>query len=101
PRPAPSSTLLPYPTLFRSGDELALAVEDPGIGRGTLGDIAIGVDEPRIVGAALLGALLGHAGREQHDGLDIAIGPADIGRALDRDRKSTRLNSSHVKISYA
>src|SRR5690606_41806666 len=27
--------------------------------------------------------------------------PADRRRGADRDRKSTRLNSSHVKISYA
>src|SRR5258708_35957798 len=27
--------------------------------------------------------------------------PADVGRVYDRDRKSTRLNSSHQIISYA
>src|SRR5690606_41882982 len=31
----------------------------------------------------------------------LAAGLAPLGLSLPRDRKSTRLNSSHVKISYA
>src|SRR5690606_39871594 len=42
---------------------------------------------------------------EEH-GIDLAATPFTLGAALsidgaDLDRKSTRLNSSHVKISYA
>src|SRR5690606_39466353 len=36
-----------------------------------------------------------------HDFLPGAAGPARLGCFLTPDRKSTRLNSSHVKISYA
>src|SRR5690606_40245521 len=31
----------------------------------------------------------------------VVVVPQHIGRVHDRDRKSTRLNSSHVKLSYA
>src|SRR5690606_40496659 len=38
---------------------------------------------------------------QRHELIGVACGKApDLGRGL-RDRKSTRLNSSHVKISYA
>src|SRR5256885_10660528 len=36
-----------------------------------------------------------------HGFLSPADGPRFIGKSLDRDRKSTRLNSSHLVISYA
>src|SRR5690606_42022405 len=40
-----------------------------------------------------------------HEGDVVTIGNIDLvfsdGRLIGRDRKSTRLNSSHVKISYA
>src|SRR5437868_7723780 len=77
PRP-PRSTLFPYTTLFRSepGVEEALVVLGPG-GAGKL--------QP----AQFVGQLL--AGRDVHDRPD----------APEADRKSTRLNSSHVSISYA
>src|SRR5438874_11874992 len=71
PRP-PRSTLFPYTTLFRSRRGRAL-----GAG-------ALHADpERRLPGSR------GHAG-DQHPPL---VPP--------RDRKSTRLNSSHVEISYA
>src|SRR2546430_4303308 len=72
-RRPPRSTLFPYTTLFRSG-------------------------APRAVG--------GHDGhRGQLEDPDTA-GPVRRVRAvhhprLERDRKSTRLNSSHSQISYA
>src|SRR5436309_5105423 len=71
-RRPPRSTLFPYTTLFRSqGGAL------PG---DHVHEIAPGADER--LGAFVL-ELTG-------EGVDI-----------DADRKSTRLNSSHVKISYA
>src|SRR5437868_7780204 len=83
-RPPPRSTLFPYTTLFRSDR------------RGV----------PRL-----------HQGPVEHDRHDTSVamplacdvvearqrmaGPIEPGDALQRDRKSTRLNSSHVSISYA
>src|SRR5687768_17650428 len=82
-RRPPRSTLFPYTTLFRS---LGQAAEEtaPGI-EGQAGGARHGRVKGRRVG-------LGSAGE-----------PHRAGGALDRrrDRKSTRLNSSHGYISYA
>src|SRR3989442_6291401 len=88
-RRPPRSTLFPYTTLFRSA-----AVLCPG-GPG-----------PR-AGAALQQGRL----RAQPGGMPLVgaraplrqpLGSADRAYALGKqDRKSTRLNSSHVRISYA
>src|SRR5205807_9965662 len=75
PRP-PSSTLFPYTTLFRS--ERAVA---PPLG----GDL-----RPEL---HLDGAADDHADRQHLRSL--------LGRRAQRDRKSTRLNSSHLVTSYA
>src|SRR5438874_5006605 len=89
----PRSTLFPYTTLFRSGtgeDAIrpALGVRrrlDAGRGRAS-----VRWRRYRVVG----GARPAHSPRRQ-----VAGGG---GRATGRgDRKSTRLNSSHVEISYA
>src|SRR5207249_11563749 len=74
-RRPPRSTLFPYTTLFRSRLHV--------------------LDEPE------------HLGRERRDGDRVRTIPVDAGEDLDHrvvgeiDRKSTRLNSSHVSISYA
>src|SRR5207253_10961907 len=95
----PRSTLFPYTTLFRSADLVAARADARADRRQqTLGAGIESLDEePR---------------REPRDPEDRAA-PARVGdrdRALDRidqhdrravDRKSTRLNSSHVAISYA
>src|SRR3989442_5505775 len=79
-RRPPRSTLFPYTTLFRS--ELLARALRIGV---TLVDLGDRDDD-------------GHLGRlgvtDRLDGLrhDAVVG---------RDRKSTRLNSSHVRISYA
>src|SRR5690349_21899535 len=73
-RRPPRSTLFPYTTLFRS---LRALREDRRDRRGVVGHDRVGAE------------------REQ---------PLGLGRVIDRpviDRKSTRLNSSHVEISYA
>src|SRR5256885_10899171 len=91
-RHPPSSTLFPYPTLFRSYDPATgtVAVQlrvDPGP------ELHV-----RIVGAPSLAA--------QRGGITILLrenaarGDA-VDQAVDQDRKSTRLNSSHLVISYA
>src|SRR5438034_3945035 len=69
--PPPTSTLFPYTTLFRSQRELAR----------------------------------GEGGRDQHvGGREVRVDPAApvaLAAVVARDRKSTRLNSSHTVISYA
>src|SRR5690349_23423817 len=80
-RRPPSSTLFPYTTLFRSGREGALACPEPFVP----------------VDAAIIGFVE-----------EAAVGGKDLADVVDAgaarpgaDRKSTRLNSSHVEISYA
>src|SRR3712207_7030671 len=74
-RRPPRSTLFPYTTLFRSR---GLAVLLPRVG--AEGQVP---GDPRAAGGA--GALRRRASAARRD----------------RDRKSTRLNSSHANISYA
>src|SRR5690606_41937777 len=89
-RPPPRSTLFPYTTLFRSdrSSRSGCDVARRGV-RGRRGERqdqlpAIARSSPWTRG-----------GRDQHG--------ADLGTSVKvrADRKSTRLNSSHVKISYA
>src|SRR5690606_39839712 len=85
-RRPPRSTLFPYTTLFRSRDALARG----GVMRDLDGrqrrDGTLAAREP-------LGAL----GQLR----DVAEDLGDLLVVERLDRKSTRLNSSHVKISYA
>src|SRR5687768_17798341 len=88
-RRPPRSTLFPYTTLFRSGvgprqvRHEALAVAAAADGR-------VAVEEPAEVLDLALKQRVGRMG-----------GPAEDEEHEDRDRKSTRLNSSHGYISYA
>src|SRR3712207_7254516 len=87
-RRPPRSTLFPYTTLFRSAQqpERAPPPSDVVIARD---------DEHRRVGP--------HAVEEGVGRLELAVPGAlgEVARDDDRDRKSTRLNSSHANISYA
>src|SRR5690606_40049554 len=101
PRAAPTHHLFPYTTLFRSrewldiGDELEVRCEREALGLSIEGMITLRarierVDEvstARHIFAASLVDPPEPALRDQ--------------RIVLEDRKSTRLNSSHVKISYA
>src|SRR5690606_41630130 len=89
--PPPRRPVFPYPTRFRSLDEVARPLDDA----------------------------VGHGLTEEHDvrleqaSADRAVAYAEVTRLLQirvpvrsdldlaRDRQSTRLYSSHVKISYA
>src|SRR5690349_24123330 len=72
-RRPPRSTLFPYTTLFRSHlEHLAVLEEDP--------------PEHAVQARA---------------GLVVAARARAEGEVAEADRKSTRLNSSHVEISYA
>src|SRR5690606_41074112 len=82
----PRSTLFPYTTLFRSRRPGAL------------------VPDPEPVRAARYRGGRAGAGVLPRDELPVAVGArgdVDPLGVLPGDRKSTRLNSSHVKISYA
>src|SRR3712207_8222775 len=79
-RRPPRSTLFPYTTLFRSHCRRRAAVGPDG-GRG-----------PGRAVAATGGVTLRCGGRPRR---------RRPGRTRSRDRKSTRLNSSHANISYA
>src|SRR5436190_3894617 len=70
-RRPPISTLFPYTTLFRSVDRLGL------------------------------GAVHADGVRRRRRGACLCQPPSPCGDEPRRDRKSTRLNSSHTVISYA
>src|SRR2546426_6552660 len=85
-RRPPRSTLFPYTTLFRSQRAprgrvggLRLLLGDQGDLRGLLREAAAGADRHR----------------------DLTLRDELHRPAMGRDRKSTRLNSSHLVISYA
>src|SRR5690606_40429136 len=88
------SSLFPYTTLFRSlADELQQA--------GQLARIGDHVEWP-VLQQPLRAAAEESLGRGADVGnLQCAVGGQDHVADAFRDRKSTRLNSSHVKISYA
>src|SRR5690349_23343952 len=92
-RRPPTSTLFPYTTLFRSLDRRRLLLRDPGqSGQGiALAEVEVARrDADERVAREALAAL---------DALEEKARLA--GGTEQRDRKSTRLNSSHVEISYA
>src|SRR3712207_8996441 len=72
-RRPPRSTLLPYTTLFRS---------------------------PELPRDAPIGRVLERVDREAVLALGV-VDDAALAQRPERDRKSTRLNSSHANISYA
>src|SRR5690349_23579703 len=81
-RRPPRSTLFPYTTLFRSDQPRALDRRDGHV-RGSQGHGDGGVQARRLSQA------------------EISDQGYRAAQARPRDRKSTRLNSSHVEISYA
>src|SRR5690606_41274459 len=92
----PRSTLFPYTTLFRS---LLLGV--------TLGIIRVLVHLHHQAAEAKVHGLLCHSAQALTASRyvtwvaqDLQFGESGL-QAYREDRKSTRLNSSHVKISYA
>src|SRR5687768_17981654 len=88
-RRPPRSTLFPYTTLFRS--HVPLLIPSTAAAHGQLCrhlQLAVGWQL--------------HCRRERHEALLLDLDPICRRRAqLERDRKSTRLNSSHGYISYA
>src|SRR3712207_7673496 len=92
-RRPPRSTLFPYTTLFRSG-----ADQRDVEGRGEQCPVGLQVDRGQ-----------DEKGPEDHEVRDAGNRPLEQlplaedldSLRLERDRKSTRLNSSHANISYA
>src|SRR3989442_6145950 len=84
-RRPPRSTLFPYTTLFRSADGVLRRFRLELRSRGDKWDQRE-MDEEGVVAADFLAELPDRFEERQR---------------LDVDRKSTRLNSSHVRISYA
>src|SRR5256885_6623310 len=80
-RRPPRSTLFPYTTLFRSAHERDASLERVRAGHVRGGEPHIEV-LPEIVAVRVA-----------------VVSPAEAGAGIDR--KSTRLNSSHLVISYA
>src|SRR3712207_8800975 len=88
-RRPPRSTLFPYTTLFRSKGARPGLGFSPGLARRL---------KWRLVGEYVLaGAVDVMAGVLWPAQVDGVLGPVAAGK----DRKSTRLNSSHANISYA
>src|SRR3712207_8259636 len=90
-RRPPRSTLFPYTTLFRSSrlPKLGHAVQRPR-GHGRLDALRLQAVRPQRVAEHALWVM---------DSMAIRGNKAT--RSAPRDRKSTRLNSSHANISYA
>src|SRR5690606_40891306 len=96
-RPPSRSTVFPYTTLFRSKTEGIDLSKD----RAVLQRLTDAAEKAKIELSGVASTninlpflTVGPDGEPKH--LDI-----DLTRAQFQDRKSTRLNSSHVKISYA
>src|SRR3712207_7050986 len=90
-RRPPRSTLFPYTTLFRSeGAERGILGQDRGGG-------GLGTQEVLHAGHVLVREQPAQAAGRGHG----IFGDRGLAGIVGRDRKSTRLNSSHANISYA
>src|SRR5262245_63663620 len=90
-RPPPRATLFPYTTLFRSGRPEPVPFE-----RRDFYDDA----EPTLRALKEAGRVVGIAGNFSEEIEDFLRGQIEVD-FIASDRKSTRLNSSHLGISYA
>src|SRR5256885_11326131 len=85
-RRPPRSTLFPYTTLFRSTNNGSAYLFKP------TGELLATFRNPNPATSDQFGSSLADVGKDR-----VIIGSP----AAPRDRKSTRLNSSHLVISYA
>src|SRR5437870_7538523 len=85
----PPSTLFPYTTLFRSARRIGVPVQQIEGERVLAEQVVVHHERPhQVVGAQQVEAA-GH------------LRALEVAARVHLDRKSTRLNSSHVAISYA
>src|SRR3712207_7007588 len=89
-RRPPRSTLFPYPTLFRSAGDLPLVTSTAG------SQLAGARSNSPLTVQSVTGARWGPS-EAQRPARTVGQPPIQS----RRDRKSTRLNSSHANISYA
>src|SRR3712207_7327367 len=94
-RRPPRSTLFPYTTLFRSRSN-HLPVPVPAFFDRALLAWVVNIGNPKALGVAIRPLKVVH----QRPG-KIAFERRTLADRTLRDRKSTRLNSSHANISYA
>src|SRR3712207_9182799 len=99
-RRPPRSTLFPYTTLFRSELEGPPPGDGPLSGKtvvltGTLPDLTREDATKRVLAAG------GRVTSSVSKKTDYVVAGDSPGSKLEKDRKSTRLNSSHANISYA
>src|SRR5690606_42063786 len=91
----PTPTLFPYTTLFRSHQHLLRGYARPGSETGIRETALILISQTIAeIAAEIAPGFTGDIGHKRDQARCRAL-------QIDRDRKSTRLNSSHVKISYA
>src|SRR5690606_41963568 len=97
-RRAPPSTLFPYTTLFRSAASVRLVRR-----RARFRAAESVVTRVRELGIPIItdAEVTAMFGDDRVREVEITQKGADPVRVPAEDRKSTRLNSSHVKISYA
>src|SRR5690606_39801955 len=97
-RRPPAPPRFPYTTLFRSLREVRKALLEADVALPVVKDFTEQVKEQALGQEVLASLNPGQAFvKIVHDRLVSVMGEANEGL----DRKSTRLNSSHVKISYA
>src|SRR3712207_9333565 len=99
-RRPPRSTLFPYTTLFRSQVDFVPVVESVAVGVGAERVGMVRVALVAITQPVTVGVGLERVGSELVDLVAVAQ-PVAVRVGATRDRKSTRLNSSHANISYA
>src|SRR3712207_8989999 len=91
-RRPPRSTLFPYTTLFRSA-RFRLAADEVEV-------VAVEFEIfPEITGEAFDFHVV--LGADDRVDVEAQAFPVQFFQRVERDRKSTRLNSSHANISYA
>src|SRR5439155_9344089 len=99
--PPTRSTLFPYTTLFRSLPNLFEALALPFVVAKNMDRIALlqpAIEPPKKIAPLRLGHLRIRSGRADRSK---TLKPLELELSIERlDRKSTRLNSSHVAISY-
>src|SRR5690606_42137506 len=100
PRPPPRLTPFPYTTLFRSKDAKMIPIGDASA--------AVAAFVQGKIDVLSYSSPVSNQAMREGDGVPLAnIAAGDVpalnnyNSVVTVDRKSTRLNSSHVKISYA
>src|SRR3712207_9538053 len=99
-RRPPRSTLFPYTTLFRSLPDVRVVLEFDELAAQPLTHPRRASDQVLFVHDLEIPYRQGTSCRVAAEGTDVTEVVVLLG-PLERDRKSTRLNSSHANISYA